>query len=340
MPLIFCGDTAIPFGIRPRYDEVLPIFDGCRTILNLEGAILPDREATKDFRFFDKFSVYSSPQVLGMLRDLNVEAVSLCNNHILDFRHPIGHTVDALAAEGIRSFGLKNHDVLATELDGRQLFVVTFATFACEHSLPLFTPSKVVAEVEALRRGNPDALIAVFPHWGREKFYLPDPADRLLVRRLIDAGANLVVGHHPHRVQPVEYYKGVPIVYSLGNFFMAQGNYAGKNLRFADPEICVEAVLKWDGKEIELIPLAFDPDTSRLTPAPLSLMHRHLLALPENISPKAYRSMVAGQSSIIDRLFRTRLYDSDFGEKLCHVQRTAFRALRRAVIRLGAHRPK
>lgn len=340
MPVIFCGDTAVPFSAEPHFDAVRPLFDGCSAIVNLEGAILPDCKATEDYRYFDKFSVYSAPIVIEMLKALNVKAVSLCNNHILDFSHPISYTVNLLKANDIASFGLNNHEVLPMEMDGRRMFVVTFATFACEHSLPLFVPSKVVGEVASLRRRNPDALIAVYPHWGREKFYLPDPADRELAHRLVDAGANLIVGHHPHIVQPIEHYKGVPIIYSLGNFFMAQADYAGKTLRFALSEMRNEAVLKWDGENIELIPLLFDPDVNTLMPGEPSALDRHFDAIAPDTTPGAYRSMVRKASSITDNAFRTRLFDSDFGERLCYAQRTLFRAVRRAAIRFGAHRPK
>lgn len=339
MPIIFCGDTALPFGIQSDYESILPLFNGSKAIVNLEGSIQPDEASLANFRYKDKYSVYSCPRVLGFLKDINTEIVSLCNNHILDYKTPISTTEKLLADEGIRSFGLANHDIIETELDGRKLFVVTFATSSCEHALNLFKPSKVIADVARLRTENPDALIAVFPHWNRERIYLPEPGDRILARKLIDAGANLIVGHHPHRVLPVEYYKGVPIVYSLGNFLMAQGDYAGKVLKFKGEEFRQEAVLKWDGNNAELIPLYFDPDTNRLTPGKAETQSSHYEAIPASISDRDYKRLVRENTSLVGRLFHVRNSESDFAEKWSSFKRKMFRQGRRMMIKCGLHHP-
>ena len=68
-------------------------------------------------------------------------------------------------------------------------------------------------------------MIAVYPHWGIEKFRYPEPADRNLAHRIIDAGADIIVGHHPHIIQPIEIYKGKYIIYSIGNFILPQTVY-------------------------------------------------------------------------------------------------------------------
>lgn len=65
--------------------------------------------------------------MLNVLKDLNVEVVSLCNNHILDYQHDINETIDILKKYNIESWGLKNHDVWKSKLNGKPLFVITFA---------------------------------------------------------------------------------------------------------------------------------------------------------------------------------------------------------------------
>ena len=65
-------------------------------------------------------------------------------------------------------------------------------------------------------------------HWGIEKNETPEEYQRTLAKRYIDAGADLVVGAHPHVLQGFEYYKGVPIIYSLGNYLF--GNRTGQTL--------------------------------------------------------------------------------------------------------------
>jgi 2',3'-cyclic-nucleotide 2'-phosphodiesterase (5'-nucleotidase family) len=61
-------------------------------------------------------------------------------------------------------------------------------------------------------------VVVVLPHWGTQYTHAPEPVQRLVGRRLVDAGADLVVGGHPHWVQSVERHRGTPIAHSLGNF--------------------------------------------------------------------------------------------------------------------------
>ena len=67
--------------------------------------------------------------------------------------------------------------------------------------------------------------VIVSPHWGEERFLIPSPEQMEQARRLIDAGASTVVGHHPHVVQGLELRGGRPIVYSLGNFVACEVPY-------------------------------------------------------------------------------------------------------------------
>ena len=68
--------------------------------------------------------------------------------------------------------------------------------------------------------------VIVSPHWGEERFRLPSPEQVRQARTLIDAGASMVLGHHPHVLQGLEIYKGAPIAYSLGSFLANSVHYA------------------------------------------------------------------------------------------------------------------
>jgi poly-gamma-glutamate synthesis protein (capsule biosynthesis protein) len=76
--------------------------------------------------------------------------------------------------------------------------------------------ARVLDEVQRLERRVD--VVVVMPHWGTQYTHAVEPAQRLVGRRLVDAGADLVIGGHPHWVQPVERYRGAVIAYSLGNF--------------------------------------------------------------------------------------------------------------------------
>ena len=79
-----------------------------------------------------------------------------------------------------------------------------------------YDPAALVAEIKKLRE-RCDYLV-VYVHWGIERDERPQEYQRALGQQYIDAGADLVIGSHPHVLQGLEYCKGKPIVYSLGNF--------------------------------------------------------------------------------------------------------------------------
>ena len=76
---------------------------------------------------------------------------------------------------------------------------------------------RLTAQIAALRAEVDHVIVSL--HWGEERFAIPSPAQVEQARRLVDAGASMVIGHHPHVLQGLEYWRGAPIAYSLGNFF-------------------------------------------------------------------------------------------------------------------------
>lgn len=339
MSIIFCGDLVLPYYVTVDYKEVVPLFEDCKAIANMEGALLKEEKELNLYRWRDKFSLYSCPGVLDIMKVLHVEAVSLCNNHILDYQHDIEDTVETLRQNGVKSWGLRNHDVIETKLNGKRVFIITFATFSNEHSLNLFSPRKVVKEVCKLKKENPDCYIVIFPHWGREKFYYPEPADRTLAHYLIDAGADLIVGHHSHVVQPIETYKGKKIFYSLGNFILPQAFYANKKLVYKQQEVMDEFIVKWDGEKSEVFVLHFDAEKNVLHLNPSYNLEKETSFFCTNYSWWRYCLLFCSHSSLMDIVFRTRYFSNSLGERLCWLQRTIFRQIRKAIIKLGLHNP-
>lgn len=88
--------------------------------------------------------------------------------------------------------------------------------------------ASIEGDIQALRDAG-CALVIVSYHWGEEKDYVPNERQVPLGRATIDAGADLVIGHHSHRMNPIELYKGKYICYSLGNFSFA-GNAKPKDM--------------------------------------------------------------------------------------------------------------
>ena len=77
----------------------------------------------------------------------------------------------------------------------------------------------MAADISAAKALYPIVIVSF--HWGNEKDYAPTQNQIKMGRLAVDSGADLVVGHHSHRINPIEYYKGVYICYSLGNFCFA-----------------------------------------------------------------------------------------------------------------------
>ena len=268
MSLIFCGDLTLPFGINIDIEDIKPLFANHEAIANLEGSIQFDEKRLRSYKWNDKFSLYSCPKVIDIIHALNIRYVSLCNNHVLDYKHPIEETEAYLKSRNICPFGLKNHDVLVANLNGVPLYIVTFATFATEHSLHLFNPDYVIKDIQTLKKRDSNCLIAVYPHWGIEKFRYPEPADRNLAHRIIDAGADIIVSGAGLPTELPEYLKGfktkmAPIVSSVksakvilkywdrrhnvtADMIIIEGPKAGGHLGFSVEEL--ESELDYDNE--------------------------------------------------------------------------------------------
>ena len=148
----------------------------------------------------------------------NVRAVSLANNHIFDFgRKGVESTGRYLGESGVGYFG--------DPLDSSRMSLVrdikgtTFAFVGFTEFYGINTVESVVAEVRRVR--SLANQVVVFAHWGEEYSPVTD-GQRVAARAFIDAGADLVVGAHPHIIQESESYRGGVIYYSLGNFIFDQ----------------------------------------------------------------------------------------------------------------------
>lgn len=172
-----------------------------------------------------------NPRWAAWLRSLGFTHVSLANNHTLD-QHLPGLRATARASQAAR-LGLLGYqpDSLAGCLPtvlGADSSVVVFAYSAlpqriagegcvCERDF-----AALCERVATYKTLFPERAVLVYLHWGTEYAAQPSPAQRQQAHDLVDAGAAAVVGAHPHVVQPAEFYRGRPIIYSLGNFLFDQ----------------------------------------------------------------------------------------------------------------------
>lgn len=159
------------------------------------------------------------------------EAASLANNHAGDFgRADFVETLAALQAAGTKTFGggrnpAEAHQPVILERNGVNIALLGYLDFfprwfAAAPELPgvAWLDADLVRQDIARARAAGADVVVVIPHWGMEDEPRANDRQRRLARALIDAGADAVIGGHPHVVQDYEIYRGKPIVYSLGNF--------------------------------------------------------------------------------------------------------------------------
>ncbi|MEA4899878.1 MAG: CapA family protein [Christensenellaceae bacterium] len=187
------------------FREVAELFaEDDLTIANLEGALTQ----RKKFRKGEIFVFRGDPEYAKILSAGGIDAVTLANNHAIDFLEGgLRDTREALDSEGIAHFGFD--DTAIVEVKGVKIGLCGFTTWRSDFK----QIERVVGDLAA----SCDLVIASF-HWGEENVGKATKRQVKLGRFAIDAGADLVLGHHPHVVGGIETYKGKRIVYSLANF--------------------------------------------------------------------------------------------------------------------------
>lgn len=209
------------------------------------GTAAPDKQFT--FRL--------PPEKVRLLQEMGVDLVTLANNHALDFgQEALLDTCAALDGAGIPYVGagedLERAKALYTTQLGRWTVgflgatrVIPVADWAATPygpgMLSTYDPAVLLEEIRKAKEICD--LVVVYVHWGIEREAYPKDYQRQLGRQYLDAGADLVIGSHPHVLQGIEYYDGKPIVYSLGNFVFGSS-------------IPRTVLLKagWDGEEMSL----------------------------------------------------------------------------------------
>ncbi len=175
------------------------------------------------------FEMRGDPAALTTLKEAGFNVLNVANNHAL--QHGIGafnDTVSRLRKLGIEPIGLDEESSKKTvpfffNKSGKRNVFLGYSIRPeewCENAIPYSYRDSVdslVSEVKGFRK-EVDGAVVVSIHWGLEYLAYPGPEQLALGRELVDAGADLIIGHHPHVLQPYEYYKNGLIIYSLGNF--------------------------------------------------------------------------------------------------------------------------
>ena len=234
------------------------------TIVNFEGT-LTDSTYVPSNKKENQFLFSAPPSYVSMLSDNGVEAVALENNHIMDHgEDAYQDTKDALTDAGI--VYSNSTEVGVIEVKGVEIAMLSYLCIDRYDSLW----DKVPADIQAAKEKYP-IVICNF-HWGNEKDYSPTNNQIRMGRLAVDSGADLVLGHHSHRLNPIEQYKGVYICYSLGNFCFA-GNSKPSDMSsfmFQTRFRVKDGVVSNEGFRIIPIRISSRTDYNDFTPTPLT----------------------------------------------------------------------
>jgi len=250
------------------YGDLLPVLRRCDLrIVNLECALAGDASPV-----WKSGSVFKGrPEHIGGLTAVPFDAVTLANNHVFDYGpEAFKQTLDLLERQSIRTVGAgmspaEARRPLVLEVNGVRIGIVNFSEgedLTAAVSGPGVFGWDIEAVAQSVRAMRPGVdVILVVCHGGVEYIPFPPPYLAEAFRRIAEAGADLICGHHAHVPQGVQFAGGVPVCHSLGNFVFWQET----DLLYRRLGYLVKAGVAGEGlSHIEIIPYEIGPECLRL----------------------------------------------------------------------------
>ncbi|MBC7246250.1 MAG: CapA family protein [Actinobacteria bacterium] len=236
------------------------------TVVNLEGPLCRPGQANPDQ---DASFMRGDAACAPPMAEAGVDAVCLANDHVMDYGSPgLEQTLNILHGVGVSSVGAgpslqaAEQPLVLKGKDGTRLALLAFcdvapASYGAGESTPGIAcadPARVSEAVARAVAENP--YVVVFLHWGEVGCAEVSPRQRELAELCAGAGADLVVGCHPHLVQGAEMVEGTPVFYSLGNLVFSPRSEEGKRgillgCRFSGGELAgveIQPLLVEDGR--------------------------------------------------------------------------------------------
>lgn len=343
--IIFTGDFYYDYS--GKEDDIIKIFEKLEgeknsLIVNLEGPLSKSGEKIRK----RGPNLCQSSAAIEILKAANVTGVCLANNHILDYgEDALYETLQMLDEAGIQHTGAgRNLAEARTPIrisDGNHLYAIYNYGWEIEEVVRARenTPGCAPREEKIILEDIRDCLKKheipiIVMHWGFEYNLNPQPRDIALAHKMIDEGAGLVIGHHPHVIQGMESYHGKEIYYSLGNFY-----FSGMRNRFMkkfDTELVYEGkygiVVRYNGAADESTweTICYDPDAGKSV-----LLEKRQYPMSDYTNQKCdfkYRKKLRKEKENINPI----LYDNPFAKiKTVFFQiifRKVLRSIKKAVI--------
>ncbi len=225
--LLFLGDIMLDRWIRQTaekkgYDFIFGdtdniLRDNDLVIGNLEGPITDNESRSKNTEFGtrENLTFTFAPETAAVLNKHNIKLANLGNNHILNFGEGgLEQTKKYLSGAEVGYFGTNDLRFKIYDLGENKI------AFVCYNQFENNAIEKTIKDIGEI--GNKADTVILYAHWGKEYDTSILPIIRMLGHKFVDAGADLIIGSHPHVVQEKEIYNGKTIYYSLGNFIFDQ----------------------------------------------------------------------------------------------------------------------
>jgi poly-gamma-glutamate synthesis protein (capsule biosynthesis protein) len=264
--LIFTGDVLLSDYVLNNYnasgiDGVMD--ENLRTQLQEADILEVNNEfpySTRGTQAPDKqYTFRVDPSYVSILQEMGVDAAGLANNHVLDYgKDALLDTFTTLDGAGIDYTGAGTSvedasKLLTYEINGKTYGilaasrVIPVGSWNVENSQPgvfcTYDPTLLVEKIKAAKETCDYVFVCV--HWGVEHTDELTDYQQSMAHQFVDAGADAVIGAHPHVLQGIEYYEGKPIFYSLGNFIFNQN---------IDSTVAVRFTISGDSMQTQLIP--------------------------------------------------------------------------------------
>ncbi|MFM9414100.1 CapA family protein [Peptococcus simiae] len=260
---LLCGGDIVfhPITYSSQYEQVVPPYDFSHMFVRMGPHLARADFATITFETvcdpdmpYAGYPVFNSPtEAIPAMKKVGFGALATATNHALDGAGLSSHdkTLRAMDQAGVDHFGSylpdKDRTPYIKDIQGIKVAFLNYAEMyngnevaLADQDLARLSPLKIDLirqDITAARQAGAD-LVAVFPHWGIEYQTLPSPEQRELAREMVAAGADLVIGSHPHVIAPAEWIdqdgRRAYVAYSLGN---AMSNQRAAFLGTIDTEI-------------------------------------------------------------------------------------------------------
>lgn len=240
--VVFVGDLLLDRGVRDRIEHlgVHTLFHpSITTVFERQDVVIANLEcpATKIKEPINKKFIFrADPDWLAALKDFGITHLNMANNHAMDQGRnglvdtyvnvlnndltPMGfgaNITKACEAQLIASSPRNIYVLSSLQVPSENWTFIASKPSVCEDSF-----EEISEKIGKLKEKEPDAVVIIQLHWGIEHTLEPVTSQKQQAYHLIDAGADVIIGHHPHTVQTKGMYKGKPIYYSIGNFIFDQ----------------------------------------------------------------------------------------------------------------------